>query len=557
MVVVPRQLPDLSKEEVKNLHEKIYSSLDFGSAVYENPFEVYSLTIFTLTLKKPNDFSIPKSWAAAGRLRVACFLVGLFETLVYYMSLPEYNNLAAWQTKFLYTACTKGGLLNQFWDAVLKKALDTLAAKAELYKEWLRLTDGFKRHKGKDTNNIASGNETTSPSDGVINSSLQELLKEPIEAFFSHEVTRECLSQIGKKPVFEDRLSKLPFLFIIDEAAYLHQTNYMHCFTWVLDNPVVRVLVDIYNETKADVLTEYFFVLMLGTHSQIAHFAPNEIFPSERLAGQPQLLPSPFVSFNWDVNVREFRAPFGLRDSETVFELAQWGRSMWAALFANRSNPHAIERCLEYLKVKLGPAGSHDIRHLELSRLAVMSIRFHLDVDCAAPTRASQLVSSKMRWLVDVGLFRRHITTTYGSEPLLVEAAACMMNSYDEEGSQKKILGAPWKIYISEMMNQLSKGYISRGNHGELTARVLCKYLKETILISSQKMQPRVRHGMPISDLRRLPENERLNQSPSYIRSTRSRQPIITAIVSVPSLLHIIAVPFRSKVPACKLMMLI
>jgi hypothetical protein len=217
---------------------------------------------------------------------------------------------------------------------------------------------------------------------------------------------------------------------------------------------------------------------MLGTDPQIARFAPNQIFPSERLATQPQLLPLPFLSFNWDANVTEFRSPFGLRDSENLFELARWGRSMWTALFANRTNPNALERCMKYIKIKLEPAvGNFD--HIKLSMLAVMSIRLHLDVDCAAPARASHLVTSKMRWLADVGLSRADITTTYGSEPLLVEAAACMMYSYDSRVSTAT--GGyhnTFESYISQMWAQLSKGYISRGSHGELTTRLLCKCLK-------------------------------------------------------------------------------
>ena len=106
-----------------------------------------------------------------------------------------------------------------------------------------------------------------------------------------------------------------------------------------------------------------------------------------------------------------------------------------------------------------------------------MSIRLHLDIDCAAPTRASHLVSSKMRWLVDVGLFRKHSTTTYGSEPLLVEAGACIMNSCDPmelKGNCHTV--APFKAYISEMFRQLSQGYIRRGSHGERTARLLRRH---------------------------------------------------------------------------------
>ena len=125
----------------------------------------------------------------------------------------------------------------------------------------------------------------------------------------------------------------IPFVFIIDEAAYLHQTNYMHAFMWVLDQPVFSVLTNLYNSNLdsnglPEMLTNRFFVLMLGTQPQITHFAPNEFFPSERLVGNPQFLPSSFLSLNWDADVKESHESFKLRDSESLLELARWGRSM-------------------------------------------------------------------------------------------------------------------------------------------------------------------------------------------------------------------------------------
>ena len=394
--------------------------------------------------------------------------------MVEYMS-DRYDNLTAWQQDFLYTTDERAGKRNQFWATVLKKTLHMLSDNTELYEDWLgisnkrqRVTKESKPVKDHDTEKDDSESRLTN---GDIKQVLADLLRQPIKEFFSHPVTKSCLRRITNNK------QKLPFLFIIDEAAYLFQTNYNHTFMWVLDQPVVQVLNELYLDTLdsdglPEMPTDRFFVLMLGTHSQISHFAPN-IFPSERLAGNPQLLPSPFLSFNWDENVKEFRPPFKLRDSESLFELVNWGRSMWAALFEGRSNSDALRRCINYVKKKLEPADKTSNFHRELSILAVMSIRLHLDLDCAAPTRASLLVCSKMRWLADVGIFRTHVTTTYGSEPMLVEAAACMMNSYDDTNSKKFTGQPPFVSYICEMVDQLSKGYIGPGDHGELTARIL------------------------------------------------------------------------------------
>jgi hypothetical protein len=399
--------------------------------------------------------------------------------MVEYMSDPEcgLNNLAAWQTKFQYAEARKSGSRDHFWNAVLGKALKILDDKSELYRAWNRI----ERSGSTETKSAKIGQYSLPPTNDTIKTELVGLLRKPMEAFFSHPVTKAGLRQIARKSIPGAEHPHLPFLFIIDEAAYLHQTNYMHCFMWVLDQPVVEILHALYTRPLdsndiSEMPADRFFVLMLGTHSQISHFAPHEQFPSERVLGNPQLLPSPFLSFNWDVNVKPFSPPFKLRDSESLFALARWGRSMWGALFKNRSDSAALWRCVKYIKAKLEPAHKEDKLHKELSMVAVMSVRLHLDLDCVAPARASQLVCSKMRWLLDVGTFRTHITTTYGSEPLLAEAAACMMNSHDDTNTEHGTPSPPF-IYIKELLRQLLKGYISRGDHGELTARLLRMYV--------------------------------------------------------------------------------
>ena len=92
-----------------------------------------------------------------------------------------------------------------------------------------------------------------------------------------------------------------------------------------------------------------------------------------------------------------------------------------------------LRRCVLYAERKLLPAKQDmaNREQLDLCAFAILAIRLHLDLDFVYPSRASKLVSSKMRWLVDVDPRRKHIVTTYGSEPLLVEGAALAMNSSD------------------------------------------------------------------------------------------------------------------------------
>ena len=129
-----------------------------------------------------------------------------------------------------------------------------------------------------------------------------------------------------------------------------------------------------------------------------------------------------------------------------------------------------LRRCVLFAERKLLPA-KKDVsneKQLDLSAFAILAIRLHLDLDFVYPSRASQLVSSKMRWLVDMDPRRKHIVTTYGSEPLLVEAAALAMNSYD-------LLTNPIIGLLNRLRDQLNHGFVDRGQNGELTARLLRK----------------------------------------------------------------------------------
>ena len=109
-----------------------------------------------------------------------------------------------------------------------------------------------------------------------------------------------------------------------------------------------------------------------------------------------------------------------------------------------------------------------------MSIFACLSIRLHLDLDFASASRASKLVCSKLRWLVGVDSKRKHITTTYGSEPLIVEAAACLMDGFEQFDRFKyEHQRLPLQEYLYFLEESLNHGYVDRGAHGELTTRVL------------------------------------------------------------------------------------
>ena len=196
---------------------------------------------------------------------------------------------------------TPGSARNEFWYNVIKASLAILK-KSNLQETWWK------------------ENENRSNTD--IKEKLMKILEPAMIAFFNHPSTKMCLSEM--------RRSDLPFLLIIDEAAYLYQTNYMHSFTWVLDEPVVA------NLTKMRLAypqVNQFFVLMLGTRPQISHFAPDYTYPSERYFTETQSIPSPFLSLDWDSGVDIPERSIRFNQSAGIEDLVKWGRPTWLSFY--------------------------------------------------------------------------------------------------------------------------------------------------------------------------------------------------------------------------------
>ena len=393
--------------------------------------------------------------------------------MVEYMNSDPYSRVGQWRTNFLHS---EPGTLEenrrQFWYDVITAALYELrpgGGTRQLMNTWL-----FQKSK-----------EPTLTND-TINLALQTVLQESMKEFFSHPVTQTCLDEsrapfyglTGKRPPTDEIL---PFLLVIDEAAYLYQTNYMHSFMWVLDQPIMSILR--MTEMKVYPAASNFFVLMLGTHSQISHFAPHHIFPSERYFTGKQFIASVFLSLDWDTGLRPGNGESSFEGSSRIENLVQWGRPLWSAVYHGRrpAEVRAVEsdqmdkddlrRCVMYAARKLLPS-EEDLskdEQVNLSAFAVLAIRLHLDLDFVFPSRASKLVSSKMRWLVDVDPRRKHVVTTYGSEPLLVEGAALIMNS----NKLYPLHADPLIKLLGDFRDQLNQGFVNRGENGELTARLL------------------------------------------------------------------------------------
>ena len=379
------------------------------------------------------------------------------------METKGYAAVQNWRDNLLHTDISNPGpARNQFWYDVIKESLSILRA-SDLQRIWWKYFE----------------NRTNAS----IKWTLMNILEPEMTIFFNHPVTKACLS--------ETRKTDLPFLLIIDEAAYLYQTNYMHSFMWVLDEPVVGVLRKLGQYCPQ---AKKFFVLMLGTHSQISHFAPDYIYPSERYFTGNQSLPSVFLSLDWDSGVDLPERLIRFNQSACIENLVKWGRPMWLSFYngldrvktikKTQNDAYILKKAILYAVEKLRePDRSQPSRlkksHEEssLTIFAILAIRLHLDLDFAAPSRASKLVTSRLRWLIDVDSHRKYLVTTYGSEPIVTEAAAYLLNSpNDEENSITPTSAHPWISPLNELTQQLLHGYMNKGAHGELTARLLRIY---------------------------------------------------------------------------------
>jgi len=392
---------------------------------------------------------------------VAYFLAALFKVLNEMLAHPEYQTLSAWHHLFGQLATTDGVSVerSQFWETVIERANQLMYAGEDLQGKW-------RGHRDFE--------EVTKPTNLTIAQTLKSIISPPLVQFLTGKHARTLQ---------QDARQDYPFVLIIDEAAYLHYSNYLRAFMWVLD----KVVVGIIDETHLDNI----FFLMLGTHSQISHFAPDEHFPSERVFAGNQLLPSVFLNCTWDSSY-ELPTERSLSASNTFRHLAQFGRPMWLSYIQGLErkeerlglvpNERQIRRdCIEYALMKLRPLEGIEQSEAEAKRsaFAVLALRIRLDLDLCHPKRASELVASKMRWLINVSDMRHRIRTTYPSEPILVEAAACLMNGYGWQKNRmnqfpKALDDSPVTYLLQCLGEELNQSHVDRGANGELTARLLC-----------------------------------------------------------------------------------
>ena len=303
---------------------------------------------------------------------------------------------------------------------------------------------------------------------------------------------------------------------VFDEAKTLIDEHYYNSFRWVLDN-VIQKAWEAGASENSKKLPLPFMAIFLGTNSKVADFTPPRDNSSYRYFIRSTKVPRPFTALAWDVHVGK---PFpldcrtvALRSASlryhhlsTMDWLCRFGRPVWYARWRSKFYTDDQVRLDEKLKIiyfiqeKLchiregtvedfrqhmvayatkdeilkqhGQDGAEEDRVREdmiQASSAILAVLVGLDFDFTCPSRAAELVASRLRWAVASNESLTRFLTTYPSEPVLAEAAYQLFFSSIVPGSKPVYCGV-----LKMVLGEIEHGNYDFGSDGELTARIIC-----------------------------------------------------------------------------------
>jgi hypothetical protein len=124
-----------------------------------------------------------------------------------------------------------------------------------------------------------------------------------------------------------------------------------------------------------------------------------------------------------------------------------------------------------------------------IAEIAVLAVRLMLTFE---PTREAaidtenRLVEGYMRYAFSVPAHREYLRSGAPSEPILAEAAARIMSSY-----------RPIRV-VEKLDNWSKNGLISKGERGELVARLLLTFAHDTVIEKLGAKCPQIHYSRPI-----------------------------------------------------------
>jgi len=132
-----------------------------------------------------------------------------------------------------------------------------------------------------------------------------------------------------------------------------------------------------------------------------------------------------------------------------------------------------------------------------VAELAVLGVRFLLEFEppwLPSPSMEEYLVERNMRIAYSVPQHRHYLRSGYSSEPILAEAAANLMQELRTRD------GHPKDTIVNVLHKHIESGLISKGELGELTARLLLILGIDRAQEATQGINPRWSKVVGVSD---------------------------------------------------------
>lgn len=220
-------------------------------------------------------------------------------------------------------------------------------------------------------------------------------------------------------------------------------------------------------------------VIFTDTLASMQFFLPSSSTdPSTRVSVKRsfRLLPPIYSLPTWDLctSVEKQNAIQNMSQLVTMDHIASFGRPLWYISWKTLKKSHPI-RIVELARAKIRSGANYNNMlntedYKRLFSLAVIGCRavIHLQPSII---EAVKLVSDFMAINLFVNNDRSRVYVTYGSEPILAEAAAFSWTSEIEiKGIKTTTIFADAIKYVA---NHVTEGTINMGNQGELAARII------------------------------------------------------------------------------------
>ncbi|EJD42134.1 hypothetical protein AURDEDRAFT_186134 [Auricularia subglabra TFB-10046 SS5] len=228
-------------------------------------------------------------------------------------------------------------------------------------------------------------------------------------------------------------------------------------------------------------LLQHIFAVFLSTSSQLRNFAPPQaLAPSERHAKseyvQPPITECPFDCFARNISLTTLK----LEELSAIEFMARFGRPLFRTMLnanADEVDEEARAKLVMRLVVaKLTGLDLRDVanyrRYSEIARLAVLDVRMCLDYETRkflSVEMEADLVAFHLRLAYSVPGDRRYMYSGYSSEPLIAEAAACVMRAWMWHWSDASLVWNP----LDELAARMKESLLDRGERGEVVGRYI------------------------------------------------------------------------------------